>query len=316
VRAARQLAIRAALALLCLALPRSGSAYDPRPGHERLAQTAIEGFNLCVAADTLREYSLASYALRDYAALIIEADVAEDEQNLVRRALNWHFHGVESSREIGLVDESLNRVFAEIEAEIAVESIQAVDAYELVGRAMHFLEDMTVPSHVVPVYHGPGFPRSIVDTVDIHRVQGMAPGRLLWAELAKVLPESCEQLASALGDSRKSEAELISLRVILDQTAEATRRGRLASPICKSADPELVWRRFWVQPKAGSFFGSYADDTPEFGHPGAVVSASGASCTLTHVEYDRFVLEGHRQAVLADIRALFWVSRTVYGSPN
>ena len=126
-------------------------AYDSQTGHQRLAQTAIEAFNLCVTVDTQREYSLASYEIREYAGSIIEADVAEDEERLLRRATNWHFYRAGGPKEPCLVDRSLDRVFSSIASRIEAGQTDAADAYELIGRAMHFIEDMTVPAHVVPV---------------------------------------------------------------------------------------------------------------------------------------------------------------------
>ena len=111
-------------------------------------------------------------------------------------------------------------------------------------------------------------------------------------------------------------AQTARCRAILDQTAKATRTIRLTRRICGHDAPDLNWHRFWVAPREGSFFGEYADDTPGFGEPGEIESLSTAPCKLHAVDYDEFALEGHQQAVLADIRALFLISRILYGEPR
>jgi hypothetical protein len=312
VRAACLLSLTLAVGLL---LPRATCAYDPRQGHKQLAEAAIEGFNLCITADVDHVYSLPVFEIGKYAATIVEADVAEDEKNLLRRALNWHFYSTSGPQIHFLTDRSLDRVFSGIEDKLKADGIAPSGAYKLVGRAMHFLEDVTVPAHVVPVYHGPGFPRSIKDPVDTYRVQGLVPGQILAREVAGALPGKCKELAAAPGPGAPQFAPAGPLRSILDLTAEETRTHRLAGALCESGGLRLKWRRFWTFPASEKFFGRYADDTPVFGAPGVIRGSHGSSCKLTWVEYDAFVLAGHKQAVLADIRALFYVSRMLYGSP-
>jgi hypothetical protein len=84
------------------------------------------------------------------------------------RATNWHFfkanellqpHKVELINLLPLItiyrtsEQVLRRRIIELETEISKGHSEQL--FELVGRILHHVQDMSTPSHVVPVYHGP-----------------------------------------------------------------------------------------------------------------------------------------------------------------
>lgn len=287
---------RATLAGLALSIALASSttlarAYLPEPTHDALARAAIAAYDACLTSSPDAAALRASHRAIDDDARegIVAGDVAEDSTHLLRRAWNWHFYSADERPlwHLGM-DRTLNRVFGEIAAALASPDLDDAAIDHETGRAMHFLEDVTVPAHVVPVYHG----LFVSDAVDGHE----APG--LTERLARHLPAKCAELAAHGAAS--------SPREILDRTAQAT-LARLEERICP--DATATWSAFWLKPRDGDFFGAYADTA--FG-----VETEIAVCRVTRAHFDRFVLDGHVAAVLADVTLLFHVRANARRSPG
>lgn len=88
----------------------------------------------------------------------------EDKTQLWKRITNWHYAPSPRIRERGVLiplplwgSRNLDAVFKE-----RVEDIAAVkpgpscrsEVFERVGRVLHFIQDMRVPGHVIPIHHG------------------------------------------------------------------------------------------------------------------------------------------------------------------
>lgn len=113
----------------------------------------------------------------------------EDLTPLLARATNWHFYNrnldcdvvkepVWSFMEPLVFHLSSDRILRRHCDQLAREAAKGAveDCCELTGRILHHIQDMSIPAHVVPIYHGP----LIADSFEeyLHRDYLFADGRL------------------------------------------------------------------------------------------------------------------------------------------
>ena len=92
---------------------------------------------------------------------VAEYSGLEDLSPLLERFFNWHFYDAyrETSAAMGRTmlgsEKSLHHIYDERIATLlgALDKADAATYYEYTGRVLHFIQDMTVPAHVAPVYH-------------------------------------------------------------------------------------------------------------------------------------------------------------------
>ncbi|WP_150775485.1 hypothetical protein, partial [Pseudomonas fluorescens] len=85
---------------------------------------------------------------------------AEDSNllTLPQRATNWHFYNRNKKLEpFWFANRSLDVIFSKriekLNALLAEPDADPVAVYEQAGRVLHYIQDMSVPGHVVPAYH-------------------------------------------------------------------------------------------------------------------------------------------------------------------
>ncbi len=93
---------------------------------------------------------------------IIRFSGEEDTSPLLKRWFNWHFFDAykdDSSHAMGRhfsgARKSMHHIFSE-HAENLLEAItlqKPERIYELTGRILHYMQDVTVPAHVAPIFH-------------------------------------------------------------------------------------------------------------------------------------------------------------------
>jgi len=92
---------------------------------------------------------------------IVEFSGLEDESPLIDRYFNWHFYDAYRNESTAMgrsftgARKSLHHIY---DARITslIEALKKHDKayiYEYTGRVLHYIQDMTVPAHVAPVYH-------------------------------------------------------------------------------------------------------------------------------------------------------------------
>jgi len=90
---------------------------------------------------------------------IVQGTIAEDAVTLTR-ARNWHFFNPAGRLENGWVFQrsSAARLADLIKAlqQALAERASPAATGLLAGRILHHLQDMSVPAHAIPIYHGPG----------------------------------------------------------------------------------------------------------------------------------------------------------------
>ena len=117
--------------------------------HQALTRITLDTFASC-----LPEY------LTSHAGQIIDGTKAEDRLWGPSRVKNWHFYRragspiLEQTRWLRMRPTS-EYIFAERVKEMQSCAIDDPKRYEYLGRILHHIQDMSTPSHVRPVYHGP-----------------------------------------------------------------------------------------------------------------------------------------------------------------
>ena len=102
-----------------------------------------------------------SPSFREFTQEIINGSGAEDNWWELSRSLNWHFYrsNVRMKRKYHIFHVSSELI---LEKRVAV-FLDAGKPLSMrlfyLGRILHHIQDMSTPSHVIPIYHGPAFPR-------------------------------------------------------------------------------------------------------------------------------------------------------------
>ncbi|WP_419174175.1 hypothetical protein [Desulfosediminicola sp.] len=129
--------------------------------------------HLRVTAEAVRQFVRMSQSpvapmLLQHTSLIQDGSKDADISPIYTRATNWHFapHNLERSTLQEPIwsfmepltfhissDYILRKRSEEMLHEICKQSKR--DVFKLLGRVLHHIQDMSTPSHVVPVYHGP-----------------------------------------------------------------------------------------------------------------------------------------------------------------
>jgi len=93
---------------------------------------------------------------------VVSGSGDEDEKNLWQRMTNWHFYRAEGSP----IPKNIKAIFKTTSEDILetriAEFISAdpgtTNRFEWLGRILHHIQDMSTPSHVIPIFHGPELP--------------------------------------------------------------------------------------------------------------------------------------------------------------
>jgi hypothetical protein len=166
----------------------------------------------------------------------------EDESPLIKRYFNWHFYDAykdEASamgRSITGARKSLHHIFNE-RADSLIEALkkkQKDNTYEYTGRLLHYIQDMTVPVHVAPIYHYKYLWFDKSDYFDEMPEWGTTP--------FKQTIDICIIEKVDIADAKER------FNAILDKTANGT-RNRIKEDILVQDGHRLkgkTWEEFWV----------------------------------------------------------------------
>lgn len=148
-----------------------------KPNHSDISQAALTLYlrheKVEKTFDKLRDYLGVSSASED--------DVTFSSQ--FQRPFNWHFYNNNglisdnilvpgqrtSEKRFATLLEKLDNYVAKYSAKPDRHHIE--DLVETTGRIMHHIQDMSTPSHVVPVYHGPGLKDSFETFIEAYAEQ-------------------------------------------------------------------------------------------------------------------------------------------------
>ena len=308
-------------------------AYEPDKAHKILTFQALQVYQQCYPDD-------ASYADKKIRQRILQGNIAMDkglevgfiermrlkeEENLflIKRINNWHFYNKERSHlsKVGLDEQSMSELWQGVHRGLS-RNESVFDKALFVGALLHLIEDMTVPAHVVPVYHGPvaikvlgPFQLSplvnyMLNEGEFSYLMGNIGPRMIKDSVDSMMPEM-QRLQSALvaesfcGELKELPEDPYALR---DRQARFTSR-QLYEQIdgCDS----FIWHTYWLKPKENQYFGRYNIklDQPFFGQQGRLISGLSI-CEFSEEDqrYKDFVFQLHLAAIKGDVVLLRWAS--------
>ncbi len=222
---------------------------------------------------------------------ILNADMDED-LNLIRKWLHYsHYYNPFKTLDMYRADSSAT--IEEVESALGSATQADGDANLWAGRAIHHIQDASVPAHVEPVEHGlddgfealdvsldPGFQISCTD------LQAHPPATLL-----DLLRETAIQTDAAL-DAKIEYTD-----------ARARHTGRKAPALT------LSWREGFWSPSNGHGFGKYGAFGNGFGQTSLEYDDSQGNpimVTVAPATYSRFKSQQLARAVSSTAQALIW----------
>jgi len=323
-------ALRAIISILLLS--SYAHAYDVDIAHVPLTTLSISLYNTCFPTSTLYREQEARKRLvqgnrgmdTGTADMLRQLNLSPKEQaqlkgisvfNLKKRIWNWHFYNPDrtSYSRVGLVEQSHVRLWQELKSGLSLNS--GKNALLLLGGLIHLTEDVSVPAHTIPVYHGPTTvewvgPLHFRQLVTYIRKAGRTHGGMIKDPIDYMSPDMkalaegltpTEGFCSAVNSSTETPEEI---RDALARTVYALLQTMI--PGCDGVN----WWAFWIPPFDKEYFGRYAisDKQPMFGESGVIRSSTGRTCELREKDdrYAFFVLELHRAAIKADLKLLKW----------
>jgi hypothetical protein len=235
--------------------------------------------------------------------------------NLTKRITNWHFYNPDRTglSRVGLIEQSHLRLWQELKEGLG--SNEGASALLFLGGLLHLVEDVSVPAHAVPVYHGPTAiagigPEHLRPLVTYMKSAGKTHGGMIKDPIDLISPDS-----KGLAENLAPTAEFCSSLGSGAETPEEIRDGlaRAVYALLQEQIPGcdgVKWGDFWVLPTEREYFGRYAvgNGQPLFGEQGVVRSPKGSSCEMGDQEerYAEFAGKLHREAIKADLRMLKW----------
>ena len=210
------------------------------PLHEQLTQVSLDLIDFCG-----EERSYASEAIVEFSGA---EDYSPHEGSMVTRLTNWHFYTPRRSEDHQILAGAVNLDFfqrwEELLGMLAKESGEPIRS-QIQGALVHFLQDVTNPSQVVPVYHGPG----LSDSFDAY-------------------PPDVDRLRRAFPTFCKDLKKLSRWTDLLDQAAERSLRD-LGQKFDFIENGQVrsghFLGLFWKAPDKNDFFGSYGHLGNNFG---------------------------------------------------
>jgi hypothetical protein len=282
-RGCRQLLV--VLPLLLLLLP-DAHAYRGET-RQSLTFLAAKRFNRCVEGTDVPR--LTALQVRN----LVRGNLNEAERNVLRRSLRWGYYdrsGDVDGRLLWTIETRLHgRYDSIVEDTLAEEGVSENRRYEFLGVLVHYLQSVTIPADVVPIFHPRPWRWPAGDRYSVYEVEEEV--------LEAGLGDLCGELFGTAGDA--------SFKGLLDGTATAT-MAAIQAPI---ADMDATWEAFWEDDEPGRF-GSYGPAGNTFGRA-ARFRCGEDTCRLLDGDpiYEEFAVSQHRLAVLATMRAVLVLQR-------
>lgn len=166
---------RCCVIILLLLLSASSWGFESE-AHRELSARAVEIFNELNPSSAERDAVLT--------ARFIVGSEREDGLS-IQRAINWHFY--DPGKRLGHTwwgaHKSNRTRYEDLADELARPELSDLESYEVAGRLVHHLQDMSSPPHTVPVYH------TTQDAFDKHGTSKIAGVRLPPERVRTVLHE-------------------------------------------------------------------------------------------------------------------------------
>lgn len=243
--------------------------------HKRIALESVAEINHCYPG------------LIDHAhSYILWASDLDEDTNLFRKDFLYsHFFNPFKHLNMWRYDSSvrISRLESALRKDGAAGNFDGFLVYAHLGHAIHHLQDMTVPAHVVPVEHW------LHDGFEVYSFNGNISSGL-----------SCDDLKNA-----RVEPDLNSLLVSVAKKT-LSQVAALNVKILRNGEPEIVSGTSFWQPSTNNDFGHYGVLGNHFGQ--SSFSANGARYVVPRAQavYSNFKQQQMKAAVRASVLALDW----------
>jgi hypothetical protein len=286
------------LGLALIAAPAWGFSV---PTHGVLTGKALDHLQAC--GDRLGEPTLRERIAQLRAAQPLLIQCNQDQDRLIRKAAVWHFlpspgkPSLDPDQQqvpVCPLEPSLRPWFAALAAvsDQAVGASAPQEAYALLGAMLHYLQDMAVPTHVLPIFH------------PVRWIESDAFDDYLPASDGAGAPD-CARLALARNGDQSLPEQLTAL---LEETA-ATTRAAIAEGAPISGAPPSGWNRFWLPEVAADGFSRYGCVGNRFG--AGQLHCEGQALSVEPGVYQRLALKLQTEAITASARAMLIFLRRV-----
>jgi hypothetical protein len=278
-----------------------------------------------ITAEAIRQfvrYSQGPVApmLLQHSSIVQTGSQDTDQSPLCTRATNWHFYKGNLDQDViqepvwSYVepltfhlssDHILQKRYEQLREETAKKSIR--DACSLTGRILHHIQDMSTPSHVVPIFHG----LQVEDSFEKYlNEQYLANDRRMSAISGELNPDPSAMIP---------KAETTPLQLYLEAAEETliTLKAENSSCPCRinGSPRELPWSYFWAD-KNTHYTGSYPSECSfggfgQFGPLGkdfgttTTINAGGISYLIEQETYESFCHQQVKNMLVNSIKALF-----------
>lgn len=265
--------------------------YDSRL-HQDLTFIAAKELSLCQSRDD--EVSQGRLTALD-TRYIVRANVAEAASNLFTRMFRWNYYapGDEPPKAAwGLIDTRFKN-----HVEQLIDSLrnneQREERLKTFGRLLTYIQDVTSPAHVVPVFTTRWWRLSFYDRFDRYKIDAN--------RLADDDHDYCGRVQAVIAAQAKA-TDAGAVAGLLSATAELTMRA-VRAPI--DGFPAR-WSAYWQFAEREGDFGEYGPAGNTFGERTRFRCGEGTQCLLLRNDplYRDFAHSRHRDAVAATMEAM------------
>ena len=217
---------------------------------------------------------------------LVRANVAQSDAGFFSRMFRWNYYSPESQDQkdvLWVIETRFQGHYRSLLRQIELGD-KAEDRLKAVGRVISYLQDVTSPPRVVPVFTGRWWRFSFSDRFDRFPVD---PGAI-----DERLVDSCETLGL---DSEDFETLLSSTA---NTTISAIKENIAGYPV--------TWEAFWSFGEKSGDFGEYGIAGNQFGKRSSFRCSDDERCLLLEDDplYQEFALQRHVEAVQATMKAL------------
>lgn len=226
-------------------MTQSAFAYSPR-AHRLIVLASANEYNFCL--DTLN--SPKPRLLKSDVKKIALYNKFEDI-NPFLRLKHWHFFS--PNKDLGPVASLKNR-YLDLEEKMGKKNI-----FKVTGSLSHYIQDVTNPAHVAPVYHGLG------DGLDFYDYKNSWP--------AFITKEECKQIAARVSQNKQTSSFPLIVRIAEETLEKMQEKVMVLSSTHQGfySWEEAFWSTKFGPTSKQAGFGEYGFLGNDFGKPGSAI---------------------------------------------
>jgi len=313
--------IRKTVIILCI-LSSSVFGYEPQIGHLPISQIALSEYALCdqqnptIFKQQIKLRMLQGNKAMDHGTWSFSAKDEDLAYGLltfhyISRITNWHFYHPDSNIKSrhGKFEMSHVRLWNWAKQGLNRASSNTDKALFL-GALVHLTEDISVPAHTIPVFHGPA-------TVKYLDTSGYLSQAIKGDSITTIIKDPIDYIpldkaaiSQYFSVNRQQICKQISStnHLTVDQIRhQLALKTHLAIEQNIAKCPNVRWSAFWPRNIDNHYFGQYHFGMI-FGQSGKLIQDTGNYCQfdVNDSRYKTFVNDRHIDAIIADMQLFEW----------